>query len=110
MTGIIMDPVAWDLWSFITVAIVVFGIAMIALGFFSAYFGKGKNRNYGLLVAVVGAVVLIAWLWLTIWSGIEPYCCVEVWDTILNTLIALIAVIIGVAVAAGIFLVTVLKS
>ena len=61
-------------------------------------------------VAVVGAIVLFAWLWLTIWSDIEPFCCVNVWDTILDTIIQLVAVLIGVLIAAGIFLVTVLKS
>ena len=100
----------WTIWMFLTVVFVVFGIAMIALGIFSAYFGKGKNRNYGLLLAVVGAIVLFAWLWLTIWSDIEPFCCVNVWDTILDTIIQLVAVLIGVLIAAGIFLVTVLKS
>ena len=100
----------WTIWMFLTVVFVVFGIAMIALGIFSAYFGKGKNRNYGLLLAVVGIIVLVAWLWLTIWSDIEPFCCVNVWDTILDTIIQLVAVLVGVLVAAGIFLVTILKS
>ena len=100
----------WNIWNSITLAVIFFGIAMIALGLFSAYFGKGKNRSYGLILAVVGVIALIGWLWLTIWSGISPFCNVEVWDTIRDALIALVFTLIGVLIAAGIFLVTILKS
>ncbi len=100
----------WTIWMFLTVAFVVFGIAMIALGIFSSYFGKGKNRNYGLLLAVVGAIVLVFWVWLAGVSDISPVCDVDVFDLLRDTLIHLVGVIIGVLLAAGIFLVTVLKS
>ncbi len=100
----------WTIWMFLTIVFVVLGIAMIALGIFSAYFGKGKNRNYGLLLAVVGAIVLIVWVYLAAESGIEPISDVHVFDLLRDTLIHLVGVLIGVLVAAGIFLVTVLKS
>ena len=100
----------WTIWMFLTIVFVVLGIAMIALGIFSAYFGKGKNRNYGLLLAVVGAIILIAWIYLAADSGVEPICDVHVFDLLRDTLIHLVGVLIGVLVAAGIFLVTVLKS
>ena len=96
----------WTIWMFLTIVFVVLGIAMIALGIFSAYFGKGKNRNYGLLLAVVGAIVLIVWVYLAADSGIEPISDVHVFDLLRDTLIHLV----GVLIAAGIFLVTVLKS
>ena len=100
----------WTIWMFLTIVFVVLGIAMIALGIFSAYFGKGKNRNYGLLLAVVGAIVLIVWVYLAADSGIEPISDVHVFDLLRDTLIHLVGVLIGVLIAAGIFLVTVLKS
>jgi accessory gene regulator protein AgrB len=95
---------------FLTIVFVVLGIAMIALGIFSAYFGKGKNRNYGLLLAVVGAIILIVWVYLAADSEIEPISDVHVFDLLRDTLIHLVGVLIGVLIAAGIFLVTVLKS
>jgi hypothetical protein len=95
---------------FLTIVFVVLGNAMIALGIFSAYFGKGKNRNYGLLLAVVGAIVLIVWVYLAADSGIEPISDVHVFDLLRDTLIHLVGVLVGVLIAAGIFLVTVLKS
>ena len=100
----------WTIWMFLTIVFVVLGIAMIALGIFSAYFGKGKNRNYGLLLAVVGAIVLIVWVYLAADSGVEPISDVHVFDLLRDTLIHLVGVLIGVLIAAGIFLVTVLKS
>lgn len=100
----------WTIWMFLTIVFVVLGIAMIALGIFSAYFGKGKNRNYGLLLAVVGAIVLIVWVYLAADSGIEPISAVHVFDLLRDTLIHLVGVLVGVLIAAGIFLVTVLKS
>lgn len=100
----------WSLEMFLTVAVLVFGIAMIALGIFSTYFGKGKNRSYGLIMALVGVIFFFGWLYLCLWSGIEPFCNVNVWDTILDTIIQIVAVLVGVLIAAGIFLVTVLKS
>ncbi|MBE6526401.1 MAG: hypothetical protein E7Z63_01325 [Thermoplasmata archaeon] len=100
----------WTIWMFLTIVFVVLGIAMIALGIFSAYFGKGKNRNYGLLLAVVGAIVLIVWVYLAADSGIEPISDVHVFDLLRDTLIHLVGVLVGVLIAAGIFLVTVLKS
>lgn len=100
----------WTIWMFLTVALIVFGIAAAALGVFSAYFGKGKNRTYGLIVAAVGVIVLVAWVWLVLWSDISPFCDVNLYETLLDTVYQLVAVLIGVLVAAGIFLVTVLKS
>jgi len=100
----------WTIWMFITVAVVVFGIAMIALGFFSGYFGKGKNRSYGLIMAVAGAIVLCVWLYLCLCSNIAPFCDVNVYSLVLDLIYQLVAVLIGVLVAAGIFLVTVLKA
>lgn len=100
----------WTPEMFLTVAVLVFGIAMMALGIFSAYFGKGKNRTYGLVLTLIGIICFVGWLYLCIWSDVQPFCDVNVWDTLLDTIIQLVAVLVGVLVAAGIFLVSILKS
>ena len=100
----------WTIWMFLTVLIVAFAITMIAAGIFSAYFGKGKNRSYGIGITLIGIVVLLFWLWLVIWSDIEPFCAVDAWDTVLNAIISLVAILVGLLAAVGVFLVTVLKS
>lgn len=99
-----------DIWSFLTLVILVFGIVMAIAGIFAAYFGAGKNRAYGLVLFGVGVAVSLIWAYLTIWSGIEPFCNVEVWTTMYNAIIDLIGVLIGALIAVGIFLVVVLKS
>lgn len=102
-----MDIISWD---FLTLIIIVFSIVMLLAGLFSAYFGKGKNRAYGILVAVIGLVVGLIWLYLCKWSGIEPFCNVGLWDIVYNAIVYLIGILIGALIAVGIFLVTVLKS
>ncbi len=99
-----------DIWSFLTIIIVVFGLVMVIAGLFSAYFGAGKNRAYGGIMAIIGLIAVIAWAYLTQFSGIEPFDSIAVWDTLYNALIDLIGVLIGALIAIGIFLVVVLKS
>ncbi len=100
----------WTIWEFITVVIIAFAVVAIAAGAFSAYFGKGKNKAYGVVLAIVGLIVGLAWLYLIAWSDIEPYCCVAAWDVFYDALINLIGILVGALIAVGIFLVTILKS
>ena len=100
----------WDIMSFLTIVIFVFAIVMVIAGIFSAYFGSGKSRTYGMIMLAVGAVVLALWTYLVGYSDITLFSDVAAWDVMYNTLISLIAVLIGALVAVGIFLVAVLKS
>lgn len=101
---------AWDIWMFLTVLVFVFALVMVIAGIFSAYFGTGKNRTYGIIITIVGLAVGIFWEWLTVFSGISPFCDMEVWTLMYDGLIYLIAILIGALIAVGIFLATVLKS
>ena len=100
----------WTIWEFLTVVIIAFAVVALAAGVFSAYFGKGKNKGYGILLAVVGLIVVLLWLFLFAWSNIEPFCDVAAWDVFYDAIINLIGILVGALVAVGIFLVTVLKS
>jgi hypothetical protein len=100
----------WDLMSFLTIVMFVFSIVLLIAGIFSAYFGSGKSRTYGAIMLAVGAVVLVLWAYLVGYSDIALFSDVAAWDVMYNTLISLIAVLIGALVAVGIFLVAVLKS
>jgi len=94
---------------FLTVLVFVFALVMVVAGIFSAYFGTGKSRKYGIVIAIVGIIVGIFWEWLTVFSGVEPFT-FPVWDLMYDGLIYLIAILVGALAAVGIFLVTVLKS
>ena len=98
------------LWGFLTIIIFVFALVMMITGIFSAYFGAGKSRAYGAVMFVVGLIVGLAWVYLVIYSGIEPFSGVDAWEVLYSAIIYLLAVLIGAIIAIGIFLVVVLKS
>jgi hypothetical protein len=100
----------FEIWSFLTIIILVFALVMVIAGIFSAYFGAGKNRTYGGVIFFVGLIVSIVWVYLVSFSGIEPFCGVPVWEVLYSVIIDLLAVLIGALIAVGIFLVVVLKS
>ncbi len=99
-----------DIMSFLTLVVLAFALVMLVAGLFSAYFGSGKSRAYGGIMAVVGLIVGVVWVYLVGYSDISPFYEVPAWDTIYNAVIDLIGIVIGALVAVGIFLVVVLKS
>lgn len=99
-----------DAMSFLTLVVFTFALVMLVAGVFSAYFGSGKSRGYGGIMAIVGLVVGVVWAYLVGFSDISPFCDVPAWDTVYNAVIDLIGIVIGALVAVGIFLVVVLKS
>lgn len=102
-----MDIISWD---FLTLVILVFAVVMILAGVFSAYFGKGKNRAYGLIMAVVGLLVAVVFSYLLYDGPIAELVAVNTWDLVYNAIVYLIGILVGALIAVGIFLVTVLKS
>ena len=100
----------WDLMSFLTILIFVFAIVLMIAGVFSAYFGSGKSRTYGIIMLIVGLVVLVVWAYLVGWSDIALFNEVQTLDIMIDALISFLAILLGALVAVGIFLVTVLKS
>ncbi len=100
----------WDIMSFLTIVMFVFSIVLLIAGIFSAYFGSGKSRTYGAIMLAVGAIVLVLWAYFVGYSDITLFSDVAAWEVMYNTLISLIAVLIGALIAVGIFLVAVLKS
>ncbi|HKM09177.1 MAG TPA: hypothetical protein VJX93_01630 [Candidatus Methanomethylophilaceae archaeon] len=100
----------WDIMSFLTILIFVFAIVLMIAGVFSAYFGSGKSRTYGIIMLIVGLVVLVVWAYLVGWSDIALFNEVQTLDIMIDALISFLAILLGALVAVGIFLVTVLKS
>ncbi len=95
---------------FLTLIVLAFALVILLAGVFSAFFGSGKSRAYGGVMAVIGLVVGVAWVYLTGFSDISPFCEVYTWDLVYNAILNLVGVLIGALVAVGIFLVVVLKS
>lgn len=102
-----MDIISWE---FVSLIIMVFAVVMVLAGAFSAYFGKGKNRAFGIIMVVVGVVVGAVYAYLLIDGPIDFIKDVEGWTVLYNAIVYLIGILVGALIAVGIFLVSVLKS
>ncbi len=110
ISGIKIGGKKMDAMSFLTIVVFAFALVMLVAGLFSAYFGSGKSRAYGGVMAIVGLIVGIIWAYLVGFSDISPFCDVYAWDVVYNAVIDLIGIVIGALIAVAIFLVVVLKS
>lgn len=100
----------WDIMSFLTIVVFVFALVLMIAGIFSAYFGSGKSRTYGLIMLVAGLVVFAIWAYLVGWSDFEMFNKVHAVDVMVDAVINFLAIVLGALIAVGIFLVAVLKS
>ena len=96
--------------SFLTLVVFAFALIMLLAGLFAAGFGSGKSRKCGVAMAVLGLVIGVVWAYLVGFSDISPFCEVDTWEIVCNALVDVLAIAIGALIAAGIFLVVVLKS
>ena len=90
----------------------VFAIASIIAGIFTAYFGSGKSRAVGAILIVVGLIVFILFLWgagLVSFMGTPPEI-MSFKGVIVNSIVAVIGAVIGALIALGIFLLAIMKA
>ncbi|MBE6525312.1 MAG: hypothetical protein E7Z66_01890 [Thermoplasmata archaeon] len=99
-----------ELMSFLTIAVFAFAFIMLLAGLFTAYFGTGKSRKMGIVLLLVGLIVGGVWAYLVGFSDIEMFKDIYALDLVIDSLINLVAIIVGAIVAVGIFLVAVMKS
>jgi hypothetical protein len=90
----------------------VFAIASIVAGIFTAYFGSGKSRAVGGILIVIGLLVFILFLYgaglLQFMGTAEGLLNFE--GTIVQGVIAILGAIVGAAIALGIFLLAIMKA
>ena len=98
---------------FISMLTLVFAIASVLAGIFTAYFGSGKSRAVGGILVVIGVIVLVLFLWgaglLTTILG-TPTGIMNFADAIVNGIFAVIGAVVGAAIALGIFLLAIMKA
>jgi len=88
----------------------VFAIASIIAGIFTAYFGSGKSRAVGAILIIIGLIVGVLFLWFV---GVLPALgepIVNLAGTTLFGISAVIGAIIGALIALGIFLLAIMKA
>ena len=98
---------------FLSMLTLVFAIASIIAGIFTAYFGSGKSRAVGGVLIIIGLLVFIIFLYgaglldsiMGIPSGILNF-----QGTIVQGIIAILGAIVGAAIALGIFLLAIMKA
>ncbi len=89
---------------FVAMMLLIMGLVLLVLGIFAAYFGSGKVRTFGAVLAVVGIVVGFLTYLLRVPLGIH------VTAVIYNGLLYLVSAIVGAVIALLIFLAVLLKS
>ena len=97
---------------FLSMLMLVFALASIIAGFFTAYFGSGKSRMVGAIHIIIGLIVFVLFLWFAGVLGFMGTAPIS-WagkDVILNGIVAVIGAIIGAAIALGIFLLAIMKA
>lgn len=97
---------------FLSMLMLVFAIASIIAGIFTAYFGSGKSRAVGAILVIIGLIVFILFLWgagLVGFMGAAPGF-LDFEGTIINGIVAVIGAIIGALIALGIFLLAIMKA
>jgi hypothetical protein len=100
---------------FLSMLTLVFAIASIIAGIFTAYFGSGRSRAVGGVLIVIGIIVFIIFMWGAGWiTGImgvpEAGSIFYFKDHILQGIVAIIGGIIGALIALGIFLMAIMKA
>jgi hypothetical protein len=110
MFDLVASAVDFTRWNaFVVVLLLVFALFLILAGIFTAYFGSGKSRTIGVALLVVGLVVgvLIAYLYHAGDFGSNSG---GLSALVLQSLLVIVAAVIGALVAIGIFLVAIMKS
>ena len=97
---------------FLSMLMLVFAVASIIAGIFTAYFGSGKSRAVGAILIVIGLIVFVLFLWFAgtlSFMGTAPIS----WagkDVIINGVVAVIGAVVGALIALGIFLMAIMKA
>jgi hypothetical protein len=103
-----VDYTQWNV--FLVVLLLVFALFMILAGIFTAYFGSGKSRTIGVALLVAGLVigVLIGYLYAIGDFGSKAG--VSLPTLVEQSLLVIVAAVVGALAAIGIFLVAIMKS
>jgi len=106
-----MDFNALGIWVFLTIFMMSFALFLLITGAFTAYFGSGKSRKIGAGLLVTGLIIGILWVVLRIMGVIahgEPSGWLS--TVVIQTIVVVLAVIIGAGLAIGLFLLAIMKS
>ena len=90
--------------------LLVFALASIVAGIFTAYFGSGKSRAVGAVLVIIGLIVGFLFLWCAYWFpflGTPP---IGLCGCIVEGISAVVGAVIGTLIALGLFLLAIMKA
>jgi hypothetical protein len=99
---------------FLSMMTLVFAIASIIAGIFTAYFGSGKSRAVGGILIIIGLLVFVIFLYgaailVDSFLGV-PEGILNFQGTIIQGVVAIVGAVVGAAIALGIFLLAIMKA
>lgn len=94
---------------FLGMLLLVFALASIIAGIFTAYFGSGKSRAIGGILIIIGLIFGAIFLW---GAGVigNPSGMLNLVGTVTNGIVAVIGAVVGAVIALGIFLLAIMKA
>ena len=96
---------------FLGMLTLVFAIASIIAGIFTAYFGSGKSRIVGAILIIIGLLVFVIFLW---GIGMIPFGTIpeilNIKAYVINGVVAVVGAVVGALIALGIFLLAIMKA
>jgi len=90
-----------------TVFLLSFSILMLFAGAFTLYFGAGKTRKIGGVFLLIGLAIIALYSYVLI-ADVEGFFFEDV--NIFHAAMVVIGVILGAILAAGVFLIAIIKS
>ena len=97
---------------FLSMLMLVFAVASIIAGIFTAYFGSGKSRAVGGILIVIGLIIFVLFLWgagLLSFMGTVPDF-MNFYGSVTKGIVAVIGAVVGALIALGIFLLAIMKA
>ncbi len=101
---------AVGVWEFAIILLLTFALFLLITGAFTAYFGSGKSRKIGAGLLVGGIVIGLLIVLLRYFGAFGPSEGGWFTTVIVQTILVLLAAIIGAAAAIGLFLLAIMKS
>ena len=102
-----MDAIEFLSIEFLSIVLMVFALMMVLAGIFTSYFGSGKSRLIGIVLLVVGLVIGILW---TVLAGMTTMIDVQLESVIWDAFLTILAGLIGILAAVGVFLLAIMKA
>ena len=95
---------------FLSMLMLVFAIASIVAGIFTAYFGSGKSRAVGAVLIIIGLIVGVLFLWFAGFLDFMGTAPLEFGGVVVDGIVAVVGAVIGALIALGIFLLAIMKA